>query len=208
MIVSTPPPPRPSIKHPDHPEVEEAVFWDVAPCRSCVNWRFGGTYRLHLHGRKLRDRETSVSKWLQTIFWDVRPCRSSVNWRYSDRRKLTMSTGPYPEPEQSNPYHPILLLYNPFYHYPPTYVLIFIVVSFLLAFQPKSYMHSSYPHSCYMPCQYHLLLDHFNYTWRRVHVMKLLIMQFSPTSSHFISLQSKYSPQHPVLKRPQSMFLP
>jgi hypothetical protein len=28
--------------------------------------------------------------------------------------------------------------------------------------------------------------------------MKLLIMQFSPTSCHFISLRSEYSPQHPV----------
>jgi hypothetical protein len=36
--------------------------------------------------------------------------------------------------------------------------------------------------------------------------MKLLIMQFSPTSCHFISLWSKYSRQHPVLKHPQSMF--
>jgi hypothetical protein len=36
------------------------------------------------------------------------------------------STGPYPEPDQSSPYHPILS---------PTYVLVFIVVSFLLAFQ-------------------------------------------------------------------------
>jgi hypothetical protein len=45
-----------------------------------------------------------------------------------------------------------------------------------------------------MPCPSHLpSLDHSNYTWRRVHVMKLLIMQFSPTSRHFISLRSKYS---------------
>jgi hypothetical protein len=27
--------------------------------------------------------------------------------------------------------------------------------------------------------------------------MKLLIMQFPPTSRHFISLRSKYSPQYP-----------
>jgi hypothetical protein len=33
-------------------------------------------------------------------------------------------------------------------------------------------------------------------------------MHFSPTSGHFISLWSKYSPQHPVLKHPQSIFLP
>jgi hypothetical protein len=33
-------------------------------------------------------------------------------------------------------------------------------------------------------------------------------MQFSPFSSHLIPLRSKYPPQHPVLKHPQSMFLP
>jgi hypothetical protein len=36
--------------------------------------------------------------------------------------------------------------------------------------------------------------------------MKLLIMQHSPASRHFLPLMSKYSPQHPVLKHPQSMF--
>jgi hypothetical protein len=36
--------------------------------------------------------------------------------------------------------------------------------------------------------------------------MKLLIMQFYSPSHHFISLRSKYSPQHPVLKHPQSGF--
>jgi hypothetical protein len=29
---------------------KKAVFWDVAPCSSGVNRRFGGTYRLHLQG--------------------------------------------------------------------------------------------------------------------------------------------------------------
>jgi hypothetical protein len=38
--------------------------------------------------------------------------------------------------------------------------------------------------------------------------MKLLIMQFSLTSYNFILLRSKYSPQLPVLKHPQSMFVP
>jgi hypothetical protein len=38
-----------------------------------------------------------------------------------------------------------------------------------------------------MPCLSHQpWLDHSNYTWRSVQVMKLLIMQFSPTSCHFI----------------------
>jgi hypothetical protein len=32
--------------------LKNAVLWDVRPCRSCVNRRFGETYRLHLQGRK------------------------------------------------------------------------------------------------------------------------------------------------------------
>jgi hypothetical protein len=47
-------------------ERKDAVFWDVAPFRSCVNRRFGGTYRFHLQGRKIRERGTSVSRWLQS----------------------------------------------------------------------------------------------------------------------------------------------
>jgi hypothetical protein len=40
-----------------------------------------------------------------------------------------------------------------------------------------TYMHSSSPHSCYMPCPSHLpCLGHSNYTWRRVQVMKFLII--------------------------------
>jgi hypothetical protein len=40
------------------------VFWDVAPCRSCVNRRFGGTYCLHLQVRKTHERRANVSRWL------------------------------------------------------------------------------------------------------------------------------------------------
>jgi hypothetical protein len=48
--------------------MKNAVFLDVAPCRSCVNRRFGGTYGLHLHGRKIREGGTSVRRWLQAEF--------------------------------------------------------------------------------------------------------------------------------------------
>jgi hypothetical protein len=42
------------------------------------------------------------------------------------------------------------------------------------------------PHSCYMPCPSHPpWLDHSDYIWWRVQLMKLLIMQFSPISHHF-----------------------
>jgi hypothetical protein len=40
--------------------MKNAVFWDVTPCSSCVNRRFGGTYRLHLQGRKIRKQGTTV----------------------------------------------------------------------------------------------------------------------------------------------------
>jgi hypothetical protein len=34
-------------------KLKNAVFWDVVPCKSYVNQRFRGTYRLHLQGRKI-----------------------------------------------------------------------------------------------------------------------------------------------------------
>jgi hypothetical protein len=40
------------------------------------------------------------------------------------------------------------------------------------------------PHSCYMPCPSHPpRLHRSNYTWRRVQVTELLVMQFPPPSS-------------------------
>jgi hypothetical protein len=62
------------------------------------------------------------------------------------------------------------------------------VVSFLLAFPPKSHMHFSSPHPCYMLCQSHPpCLAHSNDTSQIIQVMKLLIVQSSLTSRHFIS---------------------
>jgi uncharacterized protein with HEPN domain len=49
-----------------------------------------------------------------------------------------------------------------------------------------------------------IFIDHSNYAWQRVEVMKLLIMQFSPISRHFMRLRYRYSAQHPVPKHPQS----
>jgi hypothetical protein len=31
--------------------MKNVIFWNVMPCRSCVNRRFGGTYGLHLQSR-------------------------------------------------------------------------------------------------------------------------------------------------------------
>jgi hypothetical protein len=85
------------------------------------------------------------------------------------------STGPHPEPDQSSPYHPILrsiLILS-------IHLRLGLPSGLFPSFTPISYMHSSSPHSFYMPCPSHPpLLTHSNYTWRRVQVIQLLIMQF------------------------------
>jgi hypothetical protein len=116
--------------------------------------------------------------------------------------------------QKSPPLVPILDQANPL-HAAPSYFpkINFIIIlppssrssywslSSLLDLPPKSYMHSFRPHACYIPCLSHPpWLAHSNHIWRRVQVMKLLIMQFSPASFYFICLLSKYFPQHRALK--------
>jgi hypothetical protein len=90
---------------------------------------------------------------------------------------------------------PILSQFNPvytipFYHskihfnivHPPTSWSSWWSLSFWLSHQYPICIPSR-PHSCYMPCLSHpLWLDHSNYVWQEVKVMKLLIMQFPPIS--------------------------
>jgi hypothetical protein len=100
---------------------------------------------------------------------------------------------------QSIPSHPIEEPFN--------IVLVFLVVSFLLAFPPISYVNSSSPafvlHAVSNSSSF---TWRSHYIWRRVQFMKLFIMQISPTSCHS-SIWCKYSPEYPVLKHPQAMFL-
>jgi hypothetical protein len=67
--------------------MKNGVFWDVAPCRSCVNRRFVGTYRLHLQGREICERGGSVRKWLQKLIsaYDVRRLK---NAHYKSKLKI------------------------------------------------------------------------------------------------------------------------
>jgi hypothetical protein len=70
------------------------------------------------------------------------------------------------------------------------------VVSFFQALPPNPCMQFSFPHACHISCLFHSpLFDHSNYTWQRVKVMKLLIVQFPPASYYLISLSlSLFSP--------------
>jgi hypothetical protein len=58
---------------------KNAVFWDVAPCRSCVSRRFGRKYRQHLQDRNISERGISVSRWLFTL---VLRSRIFLPWRW------------------------------------------------------------------------------------------------------------------------------
>jgi hypothetical protein len=76
-----------------------------------------------------------------------------------------------------------------------------------MAFPPIIYTQFSFPHSGFMPRPPHPpRLDYSNYTWRRVQITKLLIMQFSPFSCHLIPLWSEYPSQHFVHKHKKKCF--
>jgi hypothetical protein len=94
------------------------------------------------------------------------------------------SAGVYPDWDESSLYHHILSLYDPFYYYPPIYVCICLVVSFILAFSQKSCMHSSsIPWVPPVRPSYLPWLDHSNYLRRRVQIMKHIITQCSVTAT-------------------------
>jgi hypothetical protein len=60
------------------------------------------------------------------------------------------------------------------------------LVSFLLVFPTKHRINSSSPHPCYISCPFHPpWLYHCNYIWRRVQVMKILIITLSHTGHNF-----------------------
>jgi hypothetical protein len=41
--------------------MKNVVFWDVSPCGFCRNRPFGGTYRLHLHGKNNQQTKNTLA---------------------------------------------------------------------------------------------------------------------------------------------------
>jgi hypothetical protein len=89
---------------------------------------------------------------------------------------------------------------------------------FILTIQLRLVLHSNlfpsvFPSNIYSPSPFELHDPPISFsltwslTWRSVQIMKPLIMQLSPLSRHIIPLLSKYPPQHPVLKHPQSIII-
>jgi hypothetical protein len=67
--------------------MKNAVFLGVAPCKSCENWRFRGTCRLHLQGRKNTRVRNNVCSWL--VSQQSRCLPPLVQWL-----RLALSKGP------------------------------------------------------------------------------------------------------------------
>jgi hypothetical protein len=75
----------PSSKYKIVSELKYAVFWDVEVCRSCVNRRFGGTYRFHLQGRNIRSvcghADSSLADISTLKMEAIRSSKTSVDTR-------------------------------------------------------------------------------------------------------------------------------
>ena len=94
------------------------------------------------------------------------------------------ATGHYPEPNQSRPFPPILVLLRP----------IFILCFNLHLSHPSDVLPSGFltktlnvypppfPHACNISCTFHTPADHPNNTEQPAKIVKLLSMQFSPAS--------------------------
>jgi hypothetical protein len=74
------------------------VLWDVTSCDSYKSRYFGGTYRLHHQGDKIRRARNNVSSvrfevftavtMKNGVFWDVTPCGSCKNRRFGGTWRL------------------------------------------------------------------------------------------------------------------------
>jgi hypothetical protein len=106
------------------------------------------------------------------------------------------STCPCPEPDQTSSYHHILISLRSILILSTHLCLGLYSGLFISDFPITSYVHCPFSHACYMPCTSHPPWhDDSNYAWGGAQFVKLLIMQFSPASYHFILLRPKYSPQ-------------
>jgi hypothetical protein len=89
-----------------------------------------------------------------------------------------LSSCPYPEPEDKSQSYLSMVQFN-IKHRPMSWSSK-SSLSFWLS-QPITYTRSSSPHSSHPPW-----INHSNYTWQRVQITKLFVMQLSPPSHSFI----------------------
>jgi hypothetical protein len=116
------------------------------------------------------------------------------------------STFPYPEPDQSNQHHPILFLQDPAHYYKPTYVLVFLLVSFPCG-HPSINLYAGLfsPIRATYSTKFNILDLLILIALDEEYKSRELVMH-SPPSRQFIPLRSISFLQHPDFTYPQ--FLP
>jgi hypothetical protein len=135
------------------------------------------------------------------VFWDVTPCGSCKNRRFRGSYRLHMTrigelrtalaVTSNRSTQQRNTFSETSVRTKSF-SFISQKMTFFIVTA--VKSSTLTYLHFFSSHPCYVPCPSHLpSRDHTNCTWRRVQIMKLLIMQLSPPSRHYISPLSKCS---------------
>jgi hypothetical protein len=191
--------------------VETGVQSNVNACGICSTETDCGRFASELCGFLPTNDLTPWSTVLKTL--TSHSTSQSFPPFVKTKRSLSCSqeptTGPYTEPDESNPHLPP---YFPRFHYNiiSPFTPESTDLSLPFRFSDQNFGHISLlSHACYTSRPFHITwFNHPNSIWWSVQVMKLLIMQSSPVSYHFLPLRSKYSSQHPVLRHPQSMFFP
>jgi hypothetical protein len=59
--------------------VKNAIFWDVTPCGSCKNRRFGGTNGLHNHAERISELGKTLAVTRKLLLVTVNVVPSSLN---------------------------------------------------------------------------------------------------------------------------------
>jgi hypothetical protein len=119
------------------------------------------------------------------------------------------STGPYHESDDFQSMPPPSYSVRSILVWSSNQVYVFLVVSFLLAFPPKSVCNPGAS-----PILLHALSISTSLTWSfqlylaNTANYKTPHYAIAPTSHYFNPFRSKYSPQHPFLKHQPSLFIP
>lgn len=97
-----------------------------------------------------------------------------------------------PEPDESSLYPHAIFLISVLILYSRLHTGL-LNGAFLLVFLQKFVRITRRWSACYIPCPSHSpLLDHYNYNWRGIQVMKLLILQLSPAYCYFMLLEYRF----------------
>jgi hypothetical protein len=109
-----------------------------------------------------------------------------------------------PQPDQSSPQLPIPPLKDPFQYYLAIYSWVLQMVYFLRFPHQIPVSTSPLLHTCYI----HRLWQSSWFVIWCGQIIKLLIMYSSPLPCQPVPLRPIYLPHRPILKHPQSIFLP